>query len=107
MRKLNNYNDYPLIMINNEDISTILDVMKMVVNGKADGNKYKRINFGRYTNEKFQEFSDLVLSNINDIKKHTFTCPICHTDIIIILNHHLEGYHNYGIFYLKLNKKHD
>ena len=45
--------------------------------------------------------------NINDIKNHTFTCPICHTDIIIILNHQLKGYHNYGIFYLKLNKKHD
>lgn len=69
MRKLNNYNDYPLIMINNEDISTILDVMKMVVNGKADGDKYKRINFGRYTDEKFQEFSDLVLNNIDDIKE--------------------------------------
>ena len=69
MRKLNNYNDYPLIMIDNKDISTILDVMKMVVNGKADGDEYKRINFGRYTNEKFQEFSNLVLNNIDDIKE--------------------------------------
>lgn len=69
MRKLNNYNDYPLIMIDNKDISTILDVMKMVVNGKADGDEYKKINFGRYTNEKFQEFSNLVLNNIDDIKE--------------------------------------
>lgn len=69
MRKLNNYNDYPLIMINNKDISAILGVMKMVANGKADGDKYKRINFGRYTDEKFQEFSNLVLNNIDDIKE--------------------------------------
>lgn len=55
-----------LIMIDNDDVNKILDVIKMVANGK---NHDKKINFSRFSDEKFNKFSDLVLNNLQDIKE--------------------------------------
>lgn len=54
------------IMIDNDDVNKILDVIKMVANGK---NRGRKINFLRFSDEKFDKFSDLVLNNLQDIKE--------------------------------------